>query len=213
MLGPVIGLIQVGAQSRADRYTYLPLVGATLAAIWLAGDLWPRGTAARRVAAGAAAALALSLAAVASAQIGYWRTNFSILEHTVRVTEDNFVILNNLGVALKDAGRLDEAIRVYTEVARIDPEHCNAYYNRAYALALRRRLQEAADDYGTALACYQRHNMRLDWITDTYCGLAAVFLDLGRYAEAERQLLRVLSLEPGHRRATQLLAAARARRR
>jgi len=212
MLMPIIGLVQVGAQSRADRYTYLPLVGVTMGALWLAGDFWPRSAAARRVAASVTGLLFLALTAATSAQIDHWRSEHTIYEHTARVTKDNYLILNNFGVVQENAGRLDDAVRTYSEVIRIDPEHCNGYYNRASVLVKQRRLREAEDDYRRALSCYQRQGMSLSWVADAYCGLAAVLLDRNRPAEAEQQLQALLGLDPGNQQAARLLAAARADR-
>ena len=110
MLVPVVGLIQVGQQAMADRYTYLPLVGLSIALVWTIADL----VASRfplQIAAGASAIVALAFLAVAAArQTDYWQSNETLYEHTLAITHNNFVIENNLGTALGNEGRTFEAV-------------------------------------------------------------------------------------------------------
>jgi len=212
-LVPVIGLVQVGSQSHADRYTYLPLIGFATAFVWLIGAAWPRGTAARRGLAACAAAWVVALAAAAASQTALWRDNLTLLGHTVRVTKNNYVIMNNLGEALAGAKRVDDAIEVLRETVRVNPEHCNASYNLGLTLFRQSRMLESLEPLERSLDCYKRHNMRLDWVTDTLSNLGSANYQLGRYAEAERYFLEFVHLDPENAWARKMLTAVRARMR
>ena len=166
---------------------------------------------ARRGTAIAATAWAVALAAAAVVQTGYWRDSLTLLQHTVRVTRDNYVIMNNLGEALASSGRIPEAIEVLREAARINPEHCNASYNLGFNLLKQSKPLEAITPLERSLDCYKRHNMRLDWITDTLSNLGMATFQLGRYAEAERYFLEYLHLDPRNAWARQMLATIRSR--
>ena len=210
-LVPVIGLVQVGSQSHADRYTYLPLVGFAVALVWLAGALAPRGAAARRGVALCAAAWVAALGAAAVSQTAVWRDDLTLLGHTVRVTKDNYVIMNNLGEALAKAGRRDEAIAVLREAVRISPDHCNASYNLGLNLLRQSRPLEAIPPLERSLECYKRKNMKLVWVTDTLSNLGTANYQLGRLAEAEAYYAEFIRLDGGNAWANQMLAVIRAR--
>jgi hypothetical protein len=97
MLVPVIGLVQVGDQSMADRHTYLPLVGFSITLIWTVADAI-RGRPALRMACGTAAVAGLVLLVSGSYhQISWWKSSETLYEHTLSVTTGNYVIANNLG--------------------------------------------------------------------------------------------------------------------
>jgi len=129
-LAPVIGLVQVGAQARADRYMYVPMAGLTIMLAWGAADLL------RRPAAVLAAAACLACAVVAGAQVQHWRNSESLFEHALAVTEGNYVAHNNLGSALSEIpGGLPDAIAHYQAALRIWPDYAEAHNNLGSALA------------------------------------------------------------------------------
>src|ERR1035438_667860 len=108
MLVPVIGLVQVGTQAMADRYTYVPMVGLSIALAWTVADLVEHRPALRMVTA-AATILALVVLAVASyRQATYWKSSRTLFEHTLAVTTDNSIIQNNLGVIMAGGGETPE---------------------------------------------------------------------------------------------------------
>src|SRR6476660_2270555 len=133
MLVPVIGLIQVGEQGYADRYTYLPQVGLFLLAVWLAVDLmavchcWPQ------LAVATAAAIILALAWAAFHQTSYWRNSETLWTHALEVTSDNDVAHNNLGYLCVDRGELDEAISHFEAASRIRSGKRDPHYDLASA--------------------------------------------------------------------------------
>jgi tetratricopeptide (TPR) repeat protein len=134
---PVVGIIQIGAQAHADRYTYIPLIGVLIALAWGARDLAASVFAdapARYLAAGVAVFCALFWTVLAWIQIGYWADSLALFEHAVHVTANNYVAYNDLGVALWKAGRLPEAIVAYQESVRSQPVFADAHYNLGTAL-------------------------------------------------------------------------------
>ncbi len=104
MLLPVIGFVQVGAQSRADRYMYVPLVGLTVAIVWGVGGWLEAHPALRRPMAAVTAVVLVALTVGAWRQVGYWKDSRTLFEHTVAVTDRNYIMQNNLGVILSRAG-------------------------------------------------------------------------------------------------------------
>jgi tetratricopeptide (TPR) repeat protein len=134
-LAPVIGLVQVGAQARADRYLYVPMVGLTIMLAWGAADLARRWRPAARPIAAAAVAACLAAAAVSAAQIEYWRNSETLFRHALDVTADNYLAEHNLGSYLLTTGRISEAIPHLEAALRIRPESAPARSDLASALA------------------------------------------------------------------------------
>ncbi len=121
MLVPVIGLVQVGLQARADRYTYLPQVGLALAVAWGAFDLLGGSARGRRALAAAGAAAILALAVAAERQVRHWRDTESLFERAIAVTRDNHLAHNWLADWLLLEGRPEEAARHYALALRAKP--------------------------------------------------------------------------------------------
>ncbi len=121
-LVPVIGLVQVGVQAYADRYTYVPLIGLFIMIAWGVPDLVGRWAQTRTVLAVLAATALAALTACTWIQLGYWKDSVSLFTHTLQVTTKNYVAHNNLGNALADRGEVEAAISQYTEALRIKPD-------------------------------------------------------------------------------------------
>jgi hypothetical protein len=152
LLLPVIGLIQVGPQGRADRYTYLPSVGLLFALAWESDRLGGLRRGARRAPLiGCAVALFLLLP-VTIRQQGVWRDNLSLFARAAAVTEGNWTAHNNLGTELTLRGRLAEAEAEYLQALAIRPDYGTAHYNLANLLMRRGRFDQAVDHYRRALA-------------------------------------------------------------
>ena len=194
---PVLGIIQVGAQSRADRYTYLPLIGPTAAVVWLAAAARSGGAAARRVRVALAIGILAALGFAARLQAGFWRDSSALFEHTAAVTRDNYLILTNLGDVLNGAGRFDEALRVLGEAMRANPNHCNARYTIGNSFYLQGQFDKALPPYQDALRCYVSQRASPDYVADVHLYLGNTFLGLDRYREAERHFQSVLLPESG----------------
>jgi hypothetical protein len=195
-LVPVIGLMQVGGQARSDRYTYLTTTGVAIALVWLAAAYWPRRPGPRRaLVAGCLLALA-ALGAVAWTYTGYWRNSLSLFGYTVDRTRDNYLVLNNYGTALMQAGRIDDAIGILRETARINPEHCNAHYNLGVAVLRQNRYTEAVIPLLRSLKCYEDEGRVGIYIADTHYNLGLALAGMGKYGEAESHLRAALRISP-----------------
>jgi tetratricopeptide (TPR) repeat protein len=143
MLVPVIGLVQVGHQAFADRYTYLPQVGLCIALVWGASELWARWGLRQRNLAFAGAAAVLLCAALTWAQIEHWRNPFALFAHTLEVTGDNYTAHKTLGIVHGSEGNLEAAEQSYRKALALRPELPDALINLARLLTRQGRLEEA----------------------------------------------------------------------
>jgi Tfp pilus assembly protein PilF len=142
-LAPVIGVVQVGRQAMADRYLYLPSLGLFLVAGLAATELGRSRPAARPWLAGAAA-LVLALCALGtSRQLRHWRTTEELALHAHAVTSDNWLALSLLAQAADAKGRAAEALRLFEETVRLNPEHAESYNNLGALYAAQGRFAEA----------------------------------------------------------------------
>lgn len=142
-LVPVIGLVQVGEQSMADRYSYIPSLGLFVAIIWGAAELcrFQRlGVKALSVAGAAALVVCLILT---RQQLEYWKSSETIYKHAIAVTENNAFAINNLGCALLSHGQIDEAVDYLQEGLRLRPAVAECQNNLANALLAKGRVDEA----------------------------------------------------------------------
>ena len=147
MLVPVIGLLQVGWQGHADRYTYLPQIGLYIALTWAVTDL-TRSWRFQRMALGAAALLIVGgLSCRAWLQTSYWRDSETLFTHALAVTSNNDVALNNLGIIFLDKGQLDDAISKLQAAIDLRPENAPAHDNLAKALLKKGQVAEAMVHY------------------------------------------------------------------
>jgi tetratricopeptide (TPR) repeat protein len=238
VLVPVSQLVQVGSHAMADRYTYVPHIGLFVVVVWIAAD-WARGRAIPvwgTVA--ASSAIVAILCAISFRQSEYWRDSVSLYTRALNVTKDNRIAHNNLGRALMDLGRVDEAMVHYEEALRIAPDYWTARINYGNALVSAGRWDEAKAEFEKAAEIdptsapaftnlgnvYMRLGqfehaieqyekaIQLDPSTaETYNGLGACYFQMGKYVDAKNEFEKVLIINPGHEKARQNLAAARAR--
>jgi len=187
---PVIGLVQVGGQSHADRYTYIPLVGLFVAFIWgcenltrlWVSRLWPLSI---------ASAILLIFCLIAThRQLAYWRNNETLYRRALAVTTGNYVALNNLGVALLRQERLDEALPLFRQAVDVAPRFGLAHLGLADVLAARGLNQEALIHYQTSLQLAPNH-------VDTCVRMGTVLTHERRFDDARMLFNRALSVDPG----------------
>ncbi len=189
MLVPTIGVIQVGGQAMADRYTYLPSIGLFVTLAWLGAALTTRGRGAR-VVVGAAALVALVACGVRTReQLGHWRNSEALFRHALAVTENNFMAHNNLGNALMHDGKVDEAMAQYERALAIQPRSVNALHNLATALLRKGRTEQAIARFQQALAVQPG-------LVAARNALCAALLQSGRAKEAIPHLNRILAADP-----------------
>jgi Flp pilus assembly protein TadD len=201
---PVIGLVQVGEQAMADRYTYLPLVGVFIAVAWELAEIAGRGRrAAQAVTAAALVAIGL-FCTVTARQVGAWRDGVALFSRAVAATEGNYVAHNNLGTALLKRGLAAEALPHFEKTTRFAPGSPKGYQNLGRALAQLGRHEEAVGWFREAIA-----RDPLDPIPHRNLGLALE--QLGRWEEALAAYLESLRLQPRDPGALDLLGVALAR--
>ncbi len=146
---PVIGIVQVGLQGVADRYAYLPSIGIFVGLAWGIADLAGASRTRRAAVACVVGATVLALGVAARAQVSYWRDGFALYERAVNVVPNNWLALHHLGVARRDRGDLDLAVRALTEAGRIQPASPGVWTDLGMSHAAR-------GDDAAAAACFEK---------------------------------------------------------
>jgi tetratricopeptide (TPR) repeat protein len=150
-LVPVIGIIQVGSQAMADRYTYVPLIGLFVIVAFAAADLAPK-IPFRKITLPALAAVVLTACTIAtSIQLKYWENSFLLFEHTLAVIEENTVMQNNLGNILMGMGRPEDAAKLFAGALKSIPSSPEIHNNFGNALRDLNKVDEAIEQYRIAL--------------------------------------------------------------
>jgi Flp pilus assembly protein TadD len=156
-LVPVIGIVQVGLQARADRYTYIPLIGLFIIVAWGIPESLKRWRH-RKEALFASAALSLScLFIVTWTQVGYWQNSITLFDHTLKVTAHNSIAHYNRATAYLELGNYRQAIGDYDRAIEINPKSAEAYYNRGTAYGRLGNDKQAIGDYDRAIEISPRH--------------------------------------------------------
>ncbi len=200
---PVIGLVQVGAQAMADRYSYLPSIGLLIMVVWGIGELtqsWPR----RNFILGSASAAVLAACAYCTAtQLGYWRNSLTLFGHALEVTKNNATAHEALGQALDAQGQFGEAMGHYLAALKIDPRSPVTYYLMGLSSARQGNLPGAIEDY--------QESLRRREDPDAHYNLANALTAQGKLAEAAFHYSAALRLEPDSADAQNNLGAVLAR--
>jgi tetratricopeptide (TPR) repeat protein len=199
MLVPVIGVIQVGEQGHADRYTYLPQIGVFLVAVWGVADAVGRHRSASQVAVAAAAVIIIALGCAAFIQTSYWRNSETLWTHALAVTSDNDFAHNNLAYLLTDRGKLDDALSHFEAAANIRSHKTDRHYdaasafvemNLADALAEKGQTDEAMIHYGRAIKLQP-------YYAEAYYNRGNVLFATGHLDEAIADWEKTLQMQPG----------------
>ena len=190
-LVPVIGLVQVGLQAMADRYTYVPLIGLfIMMAMGVPDNL--AGWRHRRIVLAISAGLLLSIFMIVTRlQVYHWENAITLFEHTLAVTSNNSVIHNNLGVVLAQQGKTQEAIAHYTEALRIKPDYTDAHNNLGVALARQGKTQEAIAHYTEALRIKPNY-------AEVHYNLGNALARQGKIQEAITHYTEALKIKPDY---------------
>jgi protein O-mannosyl-transferase len=170
MLAPVIGIIQINLQARADRYTYLPQIGLWLILAWGVADLLRASTYRAQIATAAAVVVIFAFAFVARAQAAYWRDSETLWTHTIAVTKDNYFAHASLADLVMRRGRVGEAIEHSEKALRIRPNDADAENNLGLALLQRGETKHGLTHLEKALAINPGHmnaEVNLAWILAT----------------------------------------------
>jgi Flp pilus assembly protein TadD len=198
---PVIGLVQVGAQAMADRYTYVPLIGVFIAAVWAVGDWRPQWRIGRwcknTLAGGALAGFAL----VTGKQLQYWQNGVTLFEHATRITKDNYIAHNNLGTALSHQGRTAEAIVEFTQALRVYPNYTKAHFNLATDLASQGQSTQAIAHLTEVLRLAPAE-------AEAHNNLGVMLAQQGQIEAAMEHFVTAIRLKPSYLKSHLNLAAA-----
>ncbi|HEX3619810.1 MAG TPA: tetratricopeptide repeat protein [Candidatus Udaeobacter sp.] len=199
MLVPVIGLVQVGWQGHADRYTYLPQIGLYIAGTWAFADLTASWRS-RRVLLGAAALLVVAaLSCSAWIQTSYWSDSETLFRHALAVTANNDVAENNLGIVFLQKGKVDQAISLLQAAVDLRPDNSPAHENLAKALLQKGQVADALVHYRKLLEL-QPDNIEVHNIVGT------VLIQQGRIREGVEEWQKVLAIQPDNGNAMSNLA-------
>jgi protein O-mannosyl-transferase len=223
MLVPAIGLVQVGSQAMADRYTYLPQIGLYVAIAWGVAQLtrsWPH----RVFACGAVSAIVMAaLLLAARVQASYWLNSETLYTHALACNPRNVIVLSNLGIDLVNRGYVNKGIEQYETAIAIDPNGSMLYLNLGKALLMQRRYAEAVErskqalaidprcadalfnlgeslrlsgNYDAAIAHFERSLELKPNRADAYVNLGAAYGQKGMVPQAIEQFRKALAIEP-----------------
>ncbi len=187
-LFPVIGLIQVGLQARADRYTYITMTGLFVAAAW---GLAECAVSRLRLKAALAAGVLVILVAVTRSQVTTWKDSETLFRRAAQATTGNFTALYNLGTELYARGKYEEAASCYSRALDVMPLLVEARVNLGSVLIKQRRFGEAVEHLNRALKI-KREDMR------TYFNLGLAYTGLERPQEAAAAYREAVRIDPGY---------------
>lgn len=202
MLVPVIGLVQVGTQSMADRYTYLPLIGIFIMIAWTIPE--PHGYRQKQFICAGIGIVLLSLSFITWMQIRYWKNTLTLFTHAMHVTSRNIVAHDILGGTLLLQGQTDEALFHFNEILKINPAHANSIYNLGVAMTNKGLTALAIEKFRQTLMLEPDHAQARN-------NLANALLQQGKINEAIRHFQVILQNQPNHVEANINMGTALAR--
>jgi len=209
-LVPVIGLVQVGEQSLADRYTYIPYTGLFIIIAWGLPELlskWlyrsprcppcqrqhvavGRDVAAGKIAFGIAAAMVLTAMGIGTyRQAGYWKNSSALFTHAIEVTQNNYIAHEHLAQELYKQGNPALAIEHYKKALEINPYYAESHNNRGIVYSKLGRWQEAIKDFSQAI------KIKPDY-ADAHYNRGNAYLNLGRHQDAIESYKQAIRIKP-----------------
>ncbi|MHC4238617.1 MAG: tetratricopeptide repeat protein [Planctomycetota bacterium] len=219
-LVPVIGLVQVGGQAMADRYTYLPSIGILIMVAWGTAEFVSKWRLSKIVPAVAACTVLVTWSMLTRVQVRYWQNSLTLCEHTLAVTKDNPLMYYNYGLALYEHGEslsdrrqfseanryYEDAVEKYKKAIELRPKHLEAHINLGVVLAKQQKYAEAVTYLNEAL------QINPNCPPHVYYNLGSAYALQGRYDLAIQNYNEALRLEPGRLDTRKSLAEALARR-
>ncbi len=190
-LVPVIGIVQVGMQSMADRYTYIPSIGLTIMMAWGVPDIMTQWRH-KKIWLGATTATAMAIFAVISwKQAGYWKNTRSMLEHTIQVTSNNYIALDNMAVEFLRKGQIDQAVDYHLRSQKIYPHNPYSHFSLGVAYFMQGKNQEAIQQYQEAIKLAPEYYQ-------AYTNLGAAHFTIGNMQEAIANYLKAIKINPAY---------------
>ena len=187
-LVPVIGIVQVGGQALADRYTYIPSIGLFIMAAWGIPEIFKKRRYAKEVLAASSALYLLWLFFLTLTQAGYWRDSITLYDHTLNITENNSLIYNNRAKVFQDLGNYTRAIADYDRAIQINSNDARAFNNRGNAWSSLGNHARAIEDFDRALAINPLH-------AGAYNNRGLVYNVLGNYTRAIQDFDKAIDID------------------
>lgn len=185
---PVIGLVQVGSQSIADRYTYVPVIGISFLVIWSIRELVMNRTQVRRAAGVGGFVILAVLAGATWVQASHWQNSVSLFKHTAEVTTNSWVVHFNFGIAYTAKGEYEEAISHYRKAIEIHQRDPEAEHGLGVVLVKVGKIDEAIPHYLKAIEIKPDHH-------EAYNNLGAAYAMQGKMEEARKQYTEALRIK------------------
>lgn len=189
-LVPVIGLVQVGDQAMADRYTYLPSIGIFIILVWGIYTLFNKEFFRKFFLFPTAMVILIVLAILTYRQCGYWKNSIVLYHHALSVTEKNYKIHHNMGAALFQKGKIREAEHHFDRAVKINPNHLS-FNSRGEIYARAGKYQQAFDDFNKAISLNPRH-------PDGYYNRGVTYEVTGQFLPALADFNKAISLDSNH---------------
>ncbi|MEO5357663.1 MAG: tetratricopeptide repeat protein [Nitrospirae bacterium YQR-1] len=190
---PVIGLIQVGPQAMADRYTYVPYIGIFIIAVMVVPESFFENKIKKYTVYFLSVLIVLILSVLSYVQTGHWKNTITLFDHAVKVTKDNFIAHNSLGASLAQAGRFEESKVHLNRAIAINPDFFEAYVNIGNVLFTVGNIKDAAKAYKRAIELNPKNAL-------AYNGYGVAVLnasdDENSFNEAIEAFKKALSIEP-----------------
>lgn len=200
-LVPVIGLVQVGVQSMADRYTYMPFIGLFVVLVWAVSDFTAKLPYRKHVLTVVFIIVVSLLALVAWSQMKYWKDSYALFNRALAVTEKNYVLHCNMGVLLAGQGKIQDAMFHYNKALGIKPDDLDTNFNLGNLLAKQGNLEEAIVRYNTAIKSNPKFAM-------AHNNLGIAYAQSGHKEKAIEQFSEAVKIDPNYLDAQENLKTA-----
>lgn len=188
-LAPMIGLVQVGSQSMANRYMYISILGLLIIAIFAVKEFVADKTRRKIFIAVSAAGLLFALGILTHMQVKHWQNDFTLFGYALEVTENNVVVESGFGSALFKAGRYNEAVPYLTKALQISPTYSNARNNLG-------KVYLKLGKFNEAIACFDELIKQNQDAPEAYVNLAIVYSQQGKHDLAIRNCVKAEQLKP-----------------
>jgi len=200
-LFPVIGLVQVGLQGMADRYTYVPIIGIFIIAVWGIPVIL-KNCRHRKIILAITAGIILLFTSVSTVkQVSYWQNSITLFEHAIDATNDNFIAHYNLGVIHSRLGYLSKAARHYSAALEIDPNSSDANCGLGYTFSQKGNFEKAIHHYHKALKIDADHEK-------AHNNLGVALVTVGKVKDGIPHFLEAIRISPGYQEAAHNLSVA-----
>jgi protein O-mannosyl-transferase len=190
-LVPVIGIVQLGNQAMADRYTYIPLIGLFIIVAWGVPELLKKWNYRKEILMASSALSILCLCIVTWTQVGYWQNDMTLFNHALEVTDDNWFAYNRRGVAYAHLGNYRQAIEDLNRAIEIRPGYPEAYTNRGVTYNGLGNYRQAIEDLNRAIEINPGK-------VEMYINRGHAYDGLGNYRQAIEDLNIAIKINPGY---------------